>query len=146
MSSSQHLVASVLNPKSRPNILQRLAISAILSLSLCASSLALAAPDDDLGRLFRTPQRRAQLDEMRQRKIPIVTEQHSESLSLQGIVRRSSGRSTVWLNGQAHQDSKALAPSNSAEAKIPLGNGKSKVLKVGERLELTAPQSAGENP
>jgi len=146
MSTFQYFAVFFLNPNSQPNILQRFAIGTMLSLSLCVSSIALAAPDDNLGRLFRTPQRRAQLDEMRQRKIPIITEQRSESLTLQGIVRRSSGRSTVWLNGQTHQDSKAIAPTNSAEAKIPLGNGKSKVLKVGERLELTVPQTAGENP
>ena len=69
---------------------------------LCAIAVLHAAPaaSDDLGRLFFTPERRAVLERARQSNIreqPQVAEDNL--LSINGLVRRSSGKRTVWVNG-----------------------------------------------
>jgi hypothetical protein len=66
---------------------------------------------DDLGRLFTTPQERAQLDEARegapvpvaavQRAVPAqqaAAREQTGALALRGVVDRGAGRSTAWLN------------------------------------------------
>jgi len=126
----------------RPNLHPCLALA--LSLCLLAPGLTHAAADDDLGRLFRTPERRAQLDEMRRRNIPIVSQSQTvmNSIALQGIVRRSSGHTTLWINGQPVQDSSIRVHDNSV--RVPLGNGQTHSLKVGERLEFSSQSAPGE--
>lgn len=121
-----------------------LTLALTLALSLLAPGLAHAAADEGLGRLFRTPERRAQLDEMRRRNIPIVSQSQPvmDSIALQGIVRRSSGHTTLWINGQAVQDSGIRVHNNSV--RIPLGNGQSRQLKVGEHMEFSSQSAPGE--
>jgi hypothetical protein len=63
---------------------------------------------EELGRLFFTPERRQQLDHQRQFNI----EGHSEAaedptLTINGVVTRSSGKRTVWVNGIARSDREA---------------------------------------
>ena len=60
-----------------------------------------AAPP--LGRLFFTPERRQTLDRQRQFKVPDRPELNAEpTLTINGVVTRSSGKRTVWINGVAH--------------------------------------------
>ena len=69
-----------------------------LALALSAAGAAAEAP---LGRLFFTPQERADLDSGKARAA------HDQALAppptLDGIVRRSDGRGTVWINGKPEQ-------------------------------------------
>jgi hypothetical protein len=64
------------------------------------------AAAQELGRLFLTPERRQALD--RQRESPIVEHrEHREfiedsALTIDGVVTRSGGGRTVWINGVAH--------------------------------------------
>lgn len=69
-----------------------------LSLSLSLESIA---QQETLGRLFLTPERRAALDRVRQQNPANQHEAISENarLTVNGIVRRSSGRNTAWVNG-----------------------------------------------
>jgi hypothetical protein len=75
-----------------------------LSLLACLA-LPAAAQDDTLGRLFFTPQQRAAFDRERllgggQRNATLEGE---ASYVFNGEVRRSSGRNTRWLNGEAQE-------------------------------------------
>ena len=66
-----------------------------------------AAPPavDGLGRLFFTPERRQELDRRRQFKLPERSEAASEpEFTIDGVVTRSSGKRTVWINGVAQND------------------------------------------
>ena len=76
---------------------------------LCALALigALGAPASaqELGRLFFTPERRQDLDRQRQLN---TQEKHEAAedpaLTIDGIVTRSSGKRTVWINGVAQSE------------------------------------------
>ncbi|EXI81861.1 MAG: hypothetical protein AW10_00942 [Candidatus Accumulibacter appositus] len=73
---------------------------------LLASGPSAVAEEQALGRLFFTPERRQQLDY--QREMNVLDEQQAPAdptLTIDGIVTRSSGRRTAWVNGQAqHED------------------------------------------
>ena len=60
----------------------------------------------ELGRLFFTPEQRAALDARRAARLPdkpsVVRE--SPTTRVDGYVARSSGRSTVWVDGEALPD------------------------------------------
>jgi hypothetical protein len=81
--------------------------------SLCLLLLALgAAPvwaaDAGLGRLFFTPAERQALEEARRRNIRAEVQATAEkpalppvrNVTVSGLVRRSDGESTVWVNGK----------------------------------------------
>lgn len=79
---------------------------------LLAAAVASAA--EPLGRLFYTPAQRAQLDTLRSQKHVASPVQEAkqppatpEVLTYGGIVRRSDGRSTVWINNRMVNDGKA---------------------------------------
>ena len=77
---------------------------------LCALTLMAAASppvcaDEELGRLFFTPERRQALD--RQRELNIQETQvipEDPTLTINGVVTRSSGKQTTWINGVAQNE------------------------------------------
>jgi len=72
--------------------------------------LALPAPRlaaDELGRLFFTPQERAMLDAQRHREGGLAV--GGDTLTINGLVTRSSGKNTVWLNGVPSQGNPSTA-------------------------------------
>lgn len=88
-----------------------------------------------LGRLFFTPEQRAQLDrEYAQRAT--AENKHATVLMLNGIVQRSDGARTVWINGMAQDaggKSKQVPDSHiivTPEQPQPIE------IKVGQRLLL----------
>ena len=59
----------------------------------------------ELGRLFFTPEQRRQLDRQRDARTeekPLAAPE--PTLTIDGVVTRSSGKRTVWINGAAHND------------------------------------------
>ncbi len=79
----------------------------------CMAEIAVAA--DGLGRLFFSPAQRAQLDAVRaqrDRRLPVTASSASSDttelpaplgpdvVTYEGVVRRSDGKSTVWINGR----------------------------------------------
>jgi hypothetical protein len=80
------------------------------ALLICQVGAAPAA--DDLGRLFFTPQQRAQLDMARKQHAhrPVIEAAAEEALpptavvTYSGMVQRSDGHSTVWINNRAVPD------------------------------------------
>jgi hypothetical protein len=96
---------------------------------------ASAAAGADLGRLFFTPAQRATLDNARM--LNIRSEVGSENaqaapvpqnVSVNGVVRRSDGKSTVWINNRA------LSAPQTGGINVSTG-------KTGDRVKLTVPES-----
>ena len=95
---------------------------------LCALLLAAALPApaaaQELGRLFFTPERREALDRQRQFNLPERREiPEDPTLTIDGVVTRSSGKRTVWINGVAQNDGRtdsglAVAPSRTNPGQI----------------------------
>ena len=113
--------------------MRRILILALLATVVCAP-LAVAA--EDLGRLFFTPQQRQDLDRRRaanaQEAATIVQE---STLTVQGQVSRSGGRTTTWINGVPQQDTHST--SDPARVRIRTGEDEPEVtLKVGETRDL----------
>jgi hypothetical protein len=100
----------------------------------------------DIGRLFFTPDQRAALDARRRARVPdrpaatpVVA---SPTTRLDGFVRRSGGRSTVWVNGESLTESAPEAPriepgrSSDARVSVPVGDsGVRAQLKPGQVLD-----------
>ena len=119
-------------------------VTALVGLLLAAASAASAA--QELGRLFFTPEQRAELDARRKARVPdrpaaVVIE--SPSTTLDGYVKRSDGKSTVFLNGEpitegADAKRAQVIPSRDdpSRAAIELSDGGRRIpLKVGESLD-----------
>lgn len=71
---------------------------------LCAAVLLPlpAVAEQALGRLFFTPEKRAALERSRRLNLRQAQQMEGETLSLDGIVRRSDGSGTAWINGRPH--------------------------------------------
>lgn len=118
-------------------------------LGMLASAHVLAA-EEPLGRLFFTPEKRQMLD--RQRTLntlelsPVVEEQR---IQINGQVRRSSGKRTTWINGQAQNDGEirtgvlVLPDAQGAErVTIETGDIPKASVKVGETLDRGSQETA----
>ena len=66
---------------------------------LLAGSLPAWPQSEPLGRLFFTPQQRSLLDRQRMQGMTSNFDQQA-SYTLNGEVRRSSGKNTRWINGE----------------------------------------------
>ena len=106
-----------------------------------------AKASDPVGRLFFTPPQRESLDLARTRRVRTTLTNEGEDSTPQtqnitygGIVRRSDGRSTVWINGRPVNDSDAsvvgrIRPDGSISLQMPQ-SGRSVSLKPGQSIEL----------
>ncbi len=90
----------------------------------------------ELGRLFFTPTQREALDARRRARVPdkpaaapLVI---SPTTRLDGYVRRSDGRSTVWVNGDTADES---APQADGRVPLPVDSGARVRLKPGQVLD-----------
>ena len=119
-------------------------LAAILAGLLCAAA-ATGTAAQELGRLFFTPEQRAALDARRKARLPdkpaATPQAESPVTRVNGIVQRSGGRSTVWVNGEAiPEDSQAAGqgapqPAGAGRVTVPAGEGaKGRSLRVGESL------------
>ncbi|MGI9341934.1 MAG: hypothetical protein ACR2QV_03750 [Gammaproteobacteria bacterium] len=121
---------------------------ALLCFALASPHVA-AADRYDIGRLFMTPAQRAELDAQRQRSpgadITVATPRPDavalrDDIRLNGIVRRSSGPATIWVNGRAlDQESADLAGIDvrhgldaGNRVTLSLDNGRALALKPGQ--------------
>ena len=93
----------------------------LLSTLLWVSTFCpLAQADSELGRLFFTPERRQALD--RQRELNIQETQvipEDPMLTINGIVTRSSGKQTTWINGVAQNENDASGITITTDRKTP---------------------------
>ena len=117
-----------------------------MKLSICAVALCLTllcgpGRSEELGRLFFTPQERADLDRRGVQREPAASQAPAETtqVRLDGIVRRSDGSATVWLNGRPAPPSGARRFADGTGAKVLLPDGRLIELKVGDSAQVRSP-------
>ncbi|MCX7173916.1 MAG: hypothetical protein NT159_08315 [Proteobacteria bacterium] len=122
------------------------AATRVLRVSLATVALALATAHvraEPLGRLFFTPERRAALERQRQLNIQEKTQETVEvaSVHLNGVVRRSGNKATVWVNGRPQQVDNAgtgvlVAPSSREMDRVGIRVGDEPLtsMRIGETL------------
>ena len=95
-----------------------------------------AAAQQALGRLFLAPQQREDLDRRRQANIQEAAAVTENQVTVNGQVSRSSGRSTVWLNGVPQDGTRK--PNDPARVALRGAEGRPSVnLKIGQTLDKT---------
>ena len=112
------------------------------ALLLACASLPAQAQTNSLGRLFFTPEKRLLLERQRVSNIQAAQSLEGETMSLDGVVQRSSGKSTVWINGRAQEENEAartgvsvhLTPKDPSRAQLAPGEESPTQLKVGEAI------------
>jgi len=122
--------------------MNRLSRLAPLLFALLGTVPAWAAEPAGLGRLFFTPERRLALERQRTHNVQQAQALQGTTMSLDGVVYRSSGRSTVWINQHAQNEADAkrtgvtatLSPRNPGRALIAPGEDTPAELKVGEAV------------
>ncbi len=100
---------------------------------LLAVATGQVAAQEKLGRLFFTEQQRQDLDRRRQANIQETAAAVESTVTVNGQVSRSSGRSTTWLNGVPQENSRR--PLDPARVTLPGGEGASVNLKIGQTLD-----------
>ena len=115
--------------------------------ALLLAALPAAQAAELTGRLFFTPDQRAQLDQLRRQKA--IASQASdepvpETVTYNGIIRRSDGKTTIWMNNQPMSDAElrsgqSVTGSVSRDGRIVLQNPQAG---SGAKLELKVGQSA----
>lgn len=129
------------------------AFNTTLAALLAAALLLPAAPAaaEELGRLFLTPERRAALE--RQRQLNIREEEArvvevGATLSVSGVVRRSSGRSTAWINDTPQNEKSdtgvrvEIDRADPGRATVVTGEEAPARLKVGETINRTTRETS----
>ena len=123
-----------------------------LLLGTALSVCAMGALAQELGRLFFTPDQRAALDARRKARVPDKPAASPVAelpvTRVDGAVRRSGGKSTVWVNGEtipegAQPAGEQAAPKISAPGRvsIPAGEGSQRLdLRIGESLDRSSGQ------
>lgn len=112
-------------------------------LGFAAAPVPAAEP---LGRLFLTPEQRAALDARRKARIPdkpVAAAVESPTTRVDGLVRRSDGKSTLWLNGEAipegtQPEGLRVLPRGGDPSRVSIGVGEAERrfdLKVGQTLD-----------
>jgi len=92
------------------------------------------AAQQNLGRLFFTEQQRQDLDRRRQANIQETAVVVESTVTVNGQVSRSSGRSTTWINGVPQESTRK--PPDPARVTLPAGEGAPSVtLKIGQTLD-----------
>ena len=115
------------------------------ALLIGAALVAMAPPctAQELGRLFFTPEQRSALDARRKARMPdrpAVAVVASPTMRLDGYVKRSGGKSTVWVNREALDeggtDSPRLPRGTDDRVSVPIGETRARVqMKPGETLD-----------
>lgn len=116
---------------------------------LAAVAVCNAAHGVTLGRLFTSPADRAQLDALRAASVnvhataapavdaeavPPAPAPPPEPTVLNGIVKRSGGKNTVWLNQTPQNDTPNLRAAKSALS-LRLPSGRQVILQPGQRYD-----------
>lgn len=118
---------------------------ALAASAACAETTA--AGESSLGRLFLTPEWRSALERQRQMNVQQTRRLEGDSVRLDGVVVRSSGKSTVWINGQPQTEgayhtgvTTTVSRQHPGRAMLSTGATPSVDLKVG----VTFDQASGE--
>jgi hypothetical protein len=126
---------------------------AVLLLALLVTANTATAAE--LGRMFFTPAQRATLDNARKQNIRVEIGNDSEqqqqsaapvpqSVSVNGVIRRSDGKNTIWLNNRIvneQQPGSMKAAVGKADNRVRLNvpeSGRNVDLKVGQTVEIVS--------
>ncbi len=114
------------------------------SLALAQTSAPPSPPSAPapMQRLFFSAEKRATLDRQRTQNLQQIRSLQGATLNLDGMVQRSSGKSTVWINGQPQNENEAarngvnvfLSPKTPGRAQIAPGDESPTPMKVGETI------------
>jgi hypothetical protein len=106
----------------------------LIAIGLAASTFTGAA---ELGRLFFSPEQRAELDYSNAQSADSGS--NDRALMLNGIVQQHGGKRTVWINGVPQQAGSSDDKTPESQT-VQLPGKKSRVkLKVGQRILLDTP-------
>jgi hypothetical protein len=117
--------------------------SVLLPIGLCVALCANAA-EEPIGRLFFTPQERSQLDRLRQSNGGPVDAAGADSrtITVNGLVQRSSGKDAAWINSSARNAHDATAGDVAGSVAraapavaVKLPSGRSLSLKAGQTYD-----------
>lgn len=93
----------------------------------------------EVGRLFFTPEQRAALDARRKARVPdkpAAALVASPTTQVDGYVKRSTGPSTVWVNGEPLPEGTGDAPRIGPRVSVSAGEGgRRAALRPGEVLD-----------
>ena len=101
----------------------------LIALLLAMAIAPTAGAEEALGRLFFTPERRQALDRQRQLNIQDSKPVNEDpTLTINGMVTRSSGKRTSWVNGAAQNESElsggtVVIPSRKDHGKVEVQGG-----------------------
>lgn len=121
-----------------------------LALVFVALSAPATAADSTVGRLFFTPSQRASLDVARSQRtrVTVATERTEEllqpapqTITYGGMIRRSDGQTTVWLNNRRVDESRPAAGSTIVRQVRPNGAVTLEVPQSNRRVDLKVGQS-----
>ncbi len=111
----------------------------LLTLMLITAAVwQMSAHADELGRLFYTPQERAQLA-MPQTSGDSTTAENPDYFVVNGMIQKQGGNRIVWVNGKQQ---KAGYSNENQPATVPVtlpGKTQPVQVKVGQRLKLDTP-------
>lgn len=115
----------------------RLGLGGLLLLAAAHGAAA-----QELGRLFFTPERRAAMERQRTFNIQEAQTLQGTTMSLDGVVYRSSGKTTVWINRTAQTEgesartgvSAVVSPKTPGSALLAPGDETPAQLNVGETI------------
>lgn len=119
----------------------------LVMILVCALPFAVQA--QTLGRLFHTPEQRALLD-LARKSTPLnavgepaapAASTVQEGLSVSGIVSRSDGKRSTWVNGRLEHDGENIGKQDRTQVWVKLPGGEVK-LKVGQSLDPATGQVA----
>ncbi|MFY9329381.1 MAG: hypothetical protein WAO76_15400 [Georgfuchsia sp.] len=114
---------------------------AILVLIMLAVLVPQVHAEEKLGRLFLTPERRALLERQRQLNLQEQKTLEGTTLQLDGVILRSSGKKTVWINGQTQNDNNnslgvktRIEPNAPGQAELSAEDNEQAELRVGQKI------------
>ncbi len=111
-----------------------------IALLLIATTSTPLGHAEVLGRLFLTPAKRTQLEQQRAYNLEEQKTLEGSTVRLDGVIVRSSGKKTVWINGHPQHDnsnelgvSAQVAPGNPGQVGISDGSTSTR-LRVGQQI------------
>lgn len=121
----------------------------VMTLVLAGAWTAGQVSAEPLGRLFLSPERRAALERQRQLNIQAAQTLEGSNVSVDGVVVRSSGRNTVWINQHPQTErglgtgvTASITPGNPSRVTIAPGDDPPAALRVGETLNRNTREKA----
>lgn len=108
-------------------MIRRLTLLSLVLVSTSGVAEPRVAPT--LGRLFFTPAERAALDRP---SAPAPAPAATDTLRIDGVLRSRSGRSTIWINGNAQQPDERLKVDGSRQLRLIATDTPSRPLYIGE--------------